>query len=182
MKWLASLTLALCLSPGVFAQSRVPRPADDLRLTDSNGKPLSIRGDRGKVVLIEFLYTTCLHCQATARMFTKLQDELGPHGLRVVGVAFNPKAEHNAAVIGDFVKSGNINFPVGAAPQDTVLNYLGFSMMERFRVPQIVVIDREGVIRAQTDAASSSPLRDETYLRSFLRDLLAGSHSTSSHP
>ncbi len=182
MKWLASLTLALFLSPGLFAQLRVPRPADDLRLTDSNGKPLTIRGYRGKVVLIEFLYTTCPHCQAFARTLSKLEDELGPRGLRVVGVAFNPEAEHNAAVIGEFVKSSNINFPVGAAPPDTVLNYLGFSMMERFMVPQIVVLDREGVIRAQTDAASSSPLRDEAYLRSFLRDLLAGSHPTSSRP
>jgi peroxiredoxin len=180
MKRLATLSLALCLLPAVFAQPRVPRPADDLRLTDSNGKPLSIRGYRGKVVLIEFLYTTCPHCQESARMFSKLQDELGARGLRVVGVAFNPEAERSAAVVGEFVKSNNINFPIGAAPQDTVLSYLGFSMMERFMVPQLVVIDREGVIRAQTDAASSSPLRDETYLRSFLGNLLAGSHSNSS--
>jgi hypothetical protein len=44
--------------------------------------------------------------------------------------------------------------------------------MERFVVPQIVILDRNGVIRAQSEFMGSAELQDETYLRHFLGELL----------
>ena len=45
-------------------------------------------------------------------------------------------------------------------------------MVERFVVPQIVIIDRGGVIRAQSDFMGTSELQDEAYLRRFIGRLL----------
>ena len=41
-------------------------------------------------------------------------------------------------------------FPVGVSNRSTVLGYLGISELERIGVPQIIVIDRKGVIREQS--------------------------------
>jgi len=43
---------------------------------------------------------------------------------------------------------------------------------ERFQVPQVVVIDRAGVIRAQSRPSGEANLTDESYLRNLVRELL----------
>ena len=184
MKWITSLTLAVCLpavfaAPAIFAAPPVPRPANEFRIVAPSGKPVKLSDFRGKVVLLQFLYTTCSHCQATARMLSKLQEELGPRGFQVLGVAFNAEAQERPVAIDEFIKGNSLGFPVGSASPDTVLGYLGASVMERFVVPQIMVIDRHGTIRAQSELLGSAELQDESYLRSFLGGLLNDRTSTS---
>ena len=181
MKWMAPLSLAVCLSPAVFAGPPVPRPANEFRIVSPSGKPVKLSDYRGKVVLLQFLYTTCSHCQATARMLSKLQEEFGPRGLQVLGVAFNQDAQERPAMVDEFMKSNSLAFPVGSASPDTVLGYLGASVMERFVVPQIMVIDRHGVVRAQSELLGSAELQDESYLRSLLGGLLHDAVSTSAN-
>ncbi len=171
MKWITRLTLVVCLSVAMFAQPALPRPAEDFRIVDPSGKTLTVSECRGKVLVMQFLYTTCIHCQATARMLSTLEREFGPRGLQVIGVAFNPDAQR-AGVIDDFVKANDVAFPVGAATVDAALAYLKLPVMERFVVPQIVVIDRRGMIRAQSSGQGTAELQDETYLRSLLDGLL----------
>src|SRR5436309_856742 len=81
----------------VLAAPPVPRTAPQLTLRDTAGNPLSLGSYAGKVLLVQFLYTTCPHCQAASRSFNALQHELGSRGLQVVGVAFNEEAENNNA-------------------------------------------------------------------------------------
>lgn len=177
MKWISSLTLGVCLLPAALAQPAAPRPANDFRLVEPSGKTLKLSDYRGKVVVLQFLYTTCPHCQATARMFSGLENELGSAGLQVLGIAFNEEAQQAPARIEEFSKSNHVDFPVGAASREEVLSYLGISLMERFVVPQIVVIDRRGAIRAQSRFLGSPELQDEAYLKSFLGGLLKESLS-----
>jgi peroxiredoxin len=169
MNSIARLTLVVCLSAAAFAQPAVPRPANDFRTTTASGKPLNLADSRGKVVVMQFLYTTCVHCQETARMLSRLQQELGPRGLQVMGVAFDPQANEKA---GEFVASNHVNFPVGTASLDDVLGYLGISVMDRFVVPQIVIVDRNGSIRAQSKPQGTPELQSEDYLRQLLGSLL----------
>ena len=65
-----------------------------------------------------------------------------------------------------------INYLVGYTTSDKVDSYLGRAMMERFQVPQVVVIDRAGVIRAQSRQTGEMDLTDESYLRNLIRGLL----------
>ncbi len=178
MKYISVLTLALSFGALLVAtppESRaapVPRPAKDFRCLDQNGKQISIAAFEGKVVLVQFLDTTCPHCQAMSRLLTKLQADYGPQGFQAVGVAFN---EATAAMVRDYVKNNNVAIPVGFAPRDTVIGYLGISVMERLTVPQVMIIDRHGQVRAQSAPMGTKELQDETHLRAMIGDLLGRS-------
>ena len=58
------------------------REAPELFLTDTSGKQVRLSLLRGKVVVLEFMLTTCPHCQNTARLLSRLQREYGPKGRR----------------------------------------------------------------------------------------------------
>lgn len=172
MKWIGCSLLAVCLAGAGWAKPPVPRPADDFHVVDSHGKVLSLGAYRGKVVLVQFLYTTCPHCQATARMLSGLENELGPRGLQILGAAFNPEAQAQPAVLDEFVRNNAVTFPVGAAPAEKVLGFLGISVMERYVVPMIMIVDRRGTIRAQSEFSGSAELQNPAYLTAFLNGLL----------
>jgi peroxiredoxin len=172
MKLIATLSLVVCLGSGARAQAPVPRHASEFTMTLPSGPTSLLANSRGKVTVVQFLYTTCSHCQATAQMLSRLQSEFGSQGLEVVGVAFNNEAQRDTSVTQDFKSTNGLNFPLGTAPLESVLGYLGISVMDRWVVPQIVVIDRNGMIRAQSAATGTAELQDEAYLRSYLGSLL----------
>jgi peroxiredoxin len=172
MRWISIFTLGFCAARGLLAAPPVPRPAPEIAIETPEGKLLAPTAFRGKVVLMQFLYTTCIHCQATARMLSGLERELGPRGFQAVGIAFNEEAQNTPEAIHGFVAANQVNFPVGAASREAVMKYLGLSVVERFVVPQIVIVDRKGVIRAQSDSMGTTELRDEAYLRRFISGLL----------
>ncbi len=87
----------------------------------------------------------------------------------MLGVAFNDNA---SVLVPGFVQQYNVGFPVGAAERQTVLNYLGISEMVRWVVPQVVVIDRKGNIRAQSPPQGDPNLQTESYMRDLLDTLL----------
>ncbi|HKV42302.1 MAG TPA: hypothetical protein VJX67_24075, partial [Blastocatellia bacterium] len=62
--------------------------------------------------------------------------------------------------------------PVGYTTSGNVDSYLGRAPAERVGAPQIVVIDRKGVIRAQSRPVGEKNLDDETYLRKLISGLL----------
>lgn len=172
MRWISIFALGFCAPSSLWAGPPVPRSAQEIAIGTPQGKLSAPRAFRGKVVVMQFLYTTCSHCQATARMLSGLQRELGPRGFQAVGIAFNEEAQNNSEAIRGFVSANQVNFPVGAASREAVLKYLGISVIERFVVPQIVIVDRGGVIRAQSDFMGTRELQDESYLRRFIGGLL----------
>jgi peroxiredoxin len=171
-KMTAAIGIALASTVALLATSNIPRPAKELTIAEPSGKQALVSQYRGDVVLVQFLFTTCQHCAATARTFTKLQEELGPRGLHVVGVAFNEEAQSGRTAVRQFIADNQVGFPIGVAARDTVLSYLGLSVMSRLAVPQVVVIDRKGVIRARSEPLGSPGLQDESRLRPLLEQLL----------
>jgi peroxiredoxin len=156
----------------------VPRKAPDLTIVEPSGKQTTLSSYKGKVVVLEFLYTTCPHCQHTAQVFTKLQKELGPKGFQALGLAFNDNA---ASLVNGFVQQYGVGYPVGHTSSETVLNYMGFSVMDRYVVPQVVVIDRKGMIRAQSGPQGDPNLQDENYVRNLVNSLLKEGASTGTN-
>jgi len=170
------------------AAAPVPRPTKEFTIILPSGQQNLLSSYRGKVVMVAYMFTTCPHCQALSKVMTKLQQELGPRGFQAVGVAFNdevntPNNAGNAQVTANFVSQFGVGFPVGYAPRSSVLSYLGVSDIESWVVPQIAIVDRKGVIRAQSAARGSVDLQTETYLRKYLGDLLSeGAPAKSSTP
>jgi thiol-disulfide isomerase/thioredoxin len=135
-----------------------------------DGHQMLLSSLKGKVVALLMVHTTCPHCQHTSQVFTQLYKEYGPRGFQPVDAAFNTMANMYVA---DFVKNFNIGYPVGYSTPEEVMAYLGFSVMERYTVPQIVWIDRQGNIRSQTTApGDEQQLYAESYWRNMIETLL----------
>lgn len=125
----------------------------------------------GKVVALEFIYTTCKHCLPPALALEKLQLELSGQGFQAIEIAFNP----NASVLADsFIADQNLKIPVGWTLGEQVSSFLGYGPADRFVVPQIVLVDRTGAIRYQTGVQGHDDLRTEPVLRQRITELLGG--------
>jgi thiol-disulfide isomerase/thioredoxin len=173
----ALLVSTFAVTLAVQAAAPVPRPSKEFTIILPSGKQTLLSSYRGKVVMMAFMFTTCPHCQALSKVITKLQGELGPRGFQAVGAVFNdevntPNAASNAQVTANFVSQFQVGFPVGYAARESVLSYLGISDIESWVVPQIAIIDRKGVVRAQSEARGTADLQTETYLRKYLGELL----------
>lgn len=149
----------------------LPRQSPEFVINLPNGEKQLLSKYRGKVVLVEFLHTTCSHCQHTVGVFSKLQDEFGGRGFQALGIAFN---EMSNMLIPDFLKEFKPSFTVGWANRDPALAYLGISTTERFVVPQVVLMDKKGGIRFQSPPLGDPNLQDDKYLRARIEELLTG--------
>jgi peroxiredoxin len=169
MKRLFALASLAALCAPAWAAAPVPRKAPEFTIVEPSGKQTHLSSFRGKVVVMEFLDTTCPHCQHASLMLTMLHQQLGPRGFQPIGIA----AYNNAPpqVLG-FLKQFSPSYPVGVSDNDTVIKFLGFSPDDRVMVPQIAVIDRKGVIRAQSPPMSDRNLQDQDYMRTLIDALL----------
>ena len=135
------------ISLGVPAGSAdIPRAAPELTLKLTAGKTLQLDEYKGKVVALEFLLTTCSHCQSSSRKLNKLQQEYGSRGFQALGIAVNPMSH---ILVPDYVRDYQLIFPVGHEVPETAHRFLQHPATERLLMPQLVLIDRAGNIRAQ---------------------------------
>jgi peroxiredoxin len=159
-----------------LAMPPVPRAAPEFTIVDAAGKHTLLSSYRGRVVVLAFVATWCAHCQAYSQMLTKIHKDLGARGFQPIDVAFNQ--EVTPAMVVEFSQKVGLDFPVGYSAPEPVLEYFGISVMERYAYPEIVVIDREGMIRAQSPIDSNIPdapgdrnLQSENYLRMLIESL-----------
>lgn len=156
----------------------VIRPAPNLTFTLPGGQQKKLADYRGKVVALEFILTTCSHCQAASRVLSKLSDELGSKGLQALAVAINTGDE---AVIKQFVATQQVTFPVGwlafgsiGANAQVMMKYMDMLPTDRPLMPQQLLIDRAGNVRYQTPASSDHEAVSEPLLRTRVMELLSG--------
>ena len=127
---------------------------------------------RGKVVALEFIFTTCPHCQAASHVMSKFQEEYGPRGFQALDVAVNQNAD---LLVENFVKDYQVKFPVGWTLSDSMTAFMGFSSA-RYVVPQLVLVDRNGMIHYQTPATEDTKwdaLMKEDAIRQHIEQLLS---------
>src|ERR1700691_1137410 len=135
-----------------------------------DGHQMLLSSLKGKVVALLMVHITCPHCQHTSQVFTQLYNEYGPQGFQAVDAAFNTMAN---LYVSDFVKNYSIGYPVGYSTPEEVMAYMGFNVMQRYSVPQIVWIDRKGNIRSQTQPTEGdAQLYSEGYWRNMIETLL----------
>ena len=139
-----AIGLGILLAPLFAAQ--VPRPAPEFPIRLVDGQVLHLSQYKGKVVALAFVQTTCPHCQHLSVLLNRMYKEYAPRGFQVLAVAFNPMA---TLLVPDFVKALDLSFPVGVGLHEEVEAYLQHPAMEILYVPQLVFIDRQGIIQAQ---------------------------------
>ncbi len=167
---IALLTLAAS-TPALPPTTPLPRKSPEFTITEPGGKATMLSSFRGNVVVIEFLFLGSQHCMRVAMTMNELYTELGSRGFQPVGIAFGPNAD--AANTYLVAQSFKLKFPVGYATSDSVDSYLGRTGDEVFNIPQVVVIDRAGMIRAQSGGRPGDPkLENPNSLRTLLDSLL----------
>jgi peroxiredoxin len=184
------LTLGLCLQPIMAADpsARIdqPRPAPEFVISYPAGsasnpgsKQALLSSYKGKVVVLAFILTTCSHCQHECQVLSKLNTEFGSRGFQPLAVAVNDMA---LMLVPDFVRDYRVNFPVGASNREPLLQFMRIKAEDRWVVPQIAVIDRKGVIRAQTPWNGDEKLQDENHLRTLIDSLLKEGATATKRP
>jgi len=169
------ITLFFALTMLLQAAAPVPRKSDELKLVEPSGNQILLSAQKGKVCVIQFLFTWCPHCQDTAKVLSKLQAEFG-NKVQFMGLAFNDEvqtkdtAKNNSEVV-KFKQYAS--FPVGITTRDIVMKYLGFSVMDRWGVPLMAIVDKKGNVVAQSKPAGSPELQQEASLRATLTKLVA---------
>ena len=165
-----SFGILALLASTLLATTPAPRKSPEFSIFEPSGKQTSLSSFKGKVVVVEFLLTNCPHCMRVAKMIAKLQAELGQRGLQTIGIAFDNNIGGKAVI--RFSQDVGVTYPIGYSSSAEVDRFLGRMPTERLMVPQIVVIDRAGVIRAQSRPVREVNLEDESHLRYLIDGLL----------
>lgn len=182
-RMITSIFLIMVLVTSAFALPiiTVLRKSPDFTIDDGSGKTTQLSNFKGKVVVMEFLFVKSQHCMRVAMMLNKLNGELGPRGFQSVGIVFDPpnSAESGVQLLPVVAESLKLTYPLGYATKDAVDSYLGRSGNEILNIPQVVVIDRAGMIRATSGGRGGDPtLEDENSLRTLINGLLNEGSST----
>lgn len=177
-KLLGSVLLAVVVAVSLPAAD-IPRPAPSMVFNTTNGAPIDLAKYKGKVVALEFLNTTCPHCQKCSQALQKMQQEYGSKGFQALGVAINDMSH---MLVPDYVKNFGLTYPVGYAPREKAHEFLQHPTMLIMYVPQLVFLDKKGIIRAQYPGGDKFYADEEKNMRAQIEALLNEKVTTTAAP
>ena len=160
-------SLLLCLVPSSApAQEqqptirfvRNPDLAPDFKLTALDGKPLTLAGSHGKVILLNFWATWCGPCRAEIPDLIDLQNKYKDR-FQILSLVVDDDDED---AVKSFVGKFGINYPVALASNEIRFQYGGIAAL-----PTSFVLDSEGRI-VQKHEGLRDPILYETEIRSLL--------------
>jgi thiol-disulfide isomerase/thioredoxin len=137
---------------------RDPEPAPDFKLTDIDGKPVTLADSHGKVILLNFWATWCGPCRAEIPDLVELQNKYKDR-LQILGLVVD---DDDQDAIKEFTEKLGINYPVAIATNDIRMQYGGIVAL-----PTSFVLDSEGRI-VQKHEGLRDPVLYETEIRALL--------------
>jgi len=166
--FIAALVLAQAVLTGTAQGQSALRKSPELAFTIPNQGEKLLSQYRGKVVALEFILTTCPHCQAASKVMTTMQERYANRGFQALDVAINPNAD---LLVENFAKEYQVGFPVAWTRLEQMMSYMGFT--ERPVVPQLVLIDRNGFIHYQTPREGDGNSMTEAVISQRIEELLS---------
>jgi DsbE subfamily thiol:disulfide oxidoreductase len=115
-------------------------PAPDFTLLNPDGKKVSLKDFRGKVVFLNFWATWCGPCREEMPAMQRLYQEFRGRGFEIIGV--NVKDRRPDALA--FVKQLQVTYPILFDPQGEAGVLYG-----AFGMPLTYLIDRNGIVIAR---------------------------------
>ena len=153
---LAGLFCAIALA----AKATGGTVAPDFALASTAGTNYRLSEHRGEVVALVFWASWCGNCRRELERFEKLRRSYGSDGLVVLGVNLDQEPDRASALAG----AAGIGYPVLLdSSKDVSRSY------RADQLPLIVLIDRNGEVRARHDALDE---HEERGLLVSLRDLI----------
>ncbi len=128
--------------------------------------------------MLEFLLTTCPHCQTCSAIMQKLYAEM-PDKFQPLGTAINPNSMTEARMlVPAYVNNLGLKFPVGYTPREQAYAWLEAQPASGpIYFPQVVIIDRKGVIRYYFPGGDDFYRNEEANMRRLILEL-ASENST----
>jgi peroxiredoxin len=154
-RFFLAITILIVLVAPVLAST-----APDFALRSVAGTNHRLSEHRGEVVALIFWASWCGECRRELERFEKLQATYAPAGLVVLSVSLDDEPARAA----DIAKAAGIDYPVLLDTGQKVSR-----TYQADRLPLILLIDRNGVIRARHDALDE---REQGGLLVQLRDLI----------
>jgi peroxiredoxin len=150
---------------------KIPRPAPVFVLPTWDGKVVKSASLKGQVVVLEFFQTWCPDCQHSSPELEKLYRKYKERGLTIVGISHD---REGVKAIEPFVKKYDLTYPVVLGDLSIAIGYVGITREDKggFRIPYVVLIDREGNIVAQYEEGIDKEATDILLLESNVRKLL----------
>ena len=156
----SALSLAGVSAVAAEKHELLGKPAPDLVARGLSGENVRLSEHRGEVVVVSFWSGACNTCRAQLSALDRIAKTYGSAGLRVIGV----NLDDNMARAEKFARAQDVQFPLLiSAPENTGSDY------RVDRVPMMVFVDREGVLRV---AHREFHARDEARYVRELRNLL----------
>jgi len=134
--------IALILSIAALAVWGAGRRAPGFALPDSRMQVFDLADYRGKIVLLEFMQTTCPHCNEFANVLHQVEQKYGSK-VQILAVVKAP--EDDAGKVAGYVAAHKVTYPILFDTGQMMFSYvrsgtLGF--------PHLYVIDGNGDIRS----------------------------------
>jgi len=137
-KIIVLIFLGLFLGAPSLAQAKNEQMLPDLDCYTAQGKKLSFKDLRGKVLIVNFFATYCPPCQVELIEFTELYKELHVRGLEIVSFMVDRGGE---VLLPHIIASRGINYYVAIA-NDSILAAFGWPDI----LPTTFLVDRQGHI------------------------------------
>jgi thiol-disulfide isomerase/thioredoxin len=129
--------------------------APDFALESLNGETVHLSDFRDKVVLLNFWATWCTSCKIMTPWFVDMQNQYGPQGLQIVGVALDEDA--TKVEIGESADELQVNYSVLIGNGKVASAYGGLPML-----PTSFIVGKNGkIIDTIIGLKSKSEFEDE---------------------
>jgi thiol-disulfide isomerase/thioredoxin len=137
--------------------SAVPFKLNVLNAPTKAPKSVSLDGLKGKVVVLDFWATWCGPCRKAMPVLERLEKELGPKGLVVLGISSEEQPD-----IERFLQQNPLGY--------TIVHDAGSEVKQDYEVqslPTLFVVDKKGIVRQVGVGTSHLPSLEST-VRSLL--------------
>jgi peroxiredoxin len=128
----------LCAATLVTAQL-APRRAPGFCLIDTTGQWRDLADYRGKVVVVEFMQTTCAHCAVFTPILADLTKKYGDK-LQVISIALSPDTTQSMM---QFAKGHSLTWPLVLDQGQVAVSYV---RKGEINFPTLYLVDTNGMI------------------------------------
>jgi peroxiredoxin len=142
----------------IMAPASVNYPAPEIELVDLGGKPVSLAGLSGQVVLVNNWATWCPPCRAEMPALEAYYREHKDHGFTIVGINSGDSQDQ----VADFRGEYDLTFPLWLDPAGYALR-----AFQNNALPSSYLIDQNGMVRLIWMGAINLDVLEE-YVTPFL--------------
>ena len=144
-KFLLLLTASTLLFPVFGAGELSGRRAPGFALPDLNLNYHDVQDHRGKVVIVDFMMTSCPHCLAVSKNLETIKAKFGS---RIAIMTVVTSSSDNQQTVSRFMTTNKITSPILFDCGQVTASYLKVTQQKpSITLPHVFLIDQNGMIR-----------------------------------